>query len=149
MMSDNFWPFLTPPLFLPNVQFLPSNVQFWGSFQSPNPPLKSDIINGRSLLVFHAVIKEKSSDVEIHINHWNILFILQGCVTTDGPDPNKPCFFPFIDRGISYSKCTLGASDLQPWCPTEVDQNGYYVDEKWGNCDSNCETGNTSFVSHI
>ena len=68
-------------------------------------------------------------------------------MTKDGPDPNKPCVFPFIDRGISHSKCTLGASDLQPWCPTEVDQNGYYVDEKWGNCDSNCETGNTRFFS--
>ena len=68
-------------------------------------------------------------------------------MTKDGPDPNKPCVFPFIDRGISHSKCTSGASDLQQWCPTEVDRNGHYIDEKWGNCDSNCETGNTSFVS--
>ena len=82
-----------------------------------------------------------------NINHWNKLFIIQGCVTKDGPDPNKPCVFPFIDRGIPHSKCTYGASDLQPWCPTEVDQNGYYIDEKWGNCEKNCETGNTSFVS--
>ena len=62
-------------------------------------------------------------------------------MTKDGPDPNKPCVFPFFDRGISHSKCTSGASDLQPWCPTEVDQNGYYINEKWGNCESNCETG--------
>ena len=74
-------------------------------------------------------------------------FFIQGCMTKDGPDPNKPCVFPFIDRGISHSKCTFGASDLQPWCPTEVDQNGHYIDEKWGNCDSNCETGNTRFFS--
>ena len=62
-------------------------------------------------------------------------------MTKDGPDPNKPCVFPFIDRGVSHSKCTSGALDLQPWCPTEVDQNGHYIDEKWGNCDNNCEIG--------
>ena len=77
----------------------------------------------------------------------NNFFFIQVCVTKDGPDPNRPCVFPFIDRGISHSKCTSGASYLQPWCPTEVDQNGHYIDEKWGNCESNCETGNTSFVS--
>ena len=36
----------------PNVQFLPSNVQFLGVISDPHPPLKSDIINGRSLIIF-------------------------------------------------------------------------------------------------
>ena len=89
-------------------------------------------------LVFYTVKKELSSDIEICINHWNILFLIQGCRTKDGPDPNKPCVFPFIDRGITHSKCTKGVSGGQLWCPTEVNERGYYVNGKWGNCGKNC-----------
>ena len=73
--------------------------------------------------------------------------MIQDCVTKGGPDPNKPCVFPFNDRGISYNKCTSGTSGGKPWCPTEVDKNGYYLTGKWGECGSNCGTSNTSFVS--
>ena len=78
----------------------------------------------------------------------NNLFIIQACVTKDGPDPKKPCVFPFNDRGLSHSKCTKGTSGGKPWCPTEVDERGYYLDGKWGNCPSSlvCGTGSTSFV---
>ena len=76
------------------------------------------------------------------------LFIIQGCGTKGGPDANKPCVFPFQDREKIHSKCTSGTTDRQPWCPTEVDQNGYYIDGKWGYCDSNCETGN-GFFFHL
>ena len=74
---------------------------------------------------------------------------IKGCRTKvgkdEGPDQNKPCTFPFNDRGISHSKCTKGVSGGQLWCPTEVDEKGYYIDGKWGNCGKNC--GNTSFIS--
>ena len=69
-----------------------------------------------------------------NINLWNNIFIIQGCVTKDGPDPKKPCVFPFEDRGLSHNKCTKGTSGGKPWCPTEVDKLGYYMDGKWGNC---------------
>ena len=72
--------------------------------------------------------------------------MIQGCTTNDGPDPNKPCVFPFndpYDGGISHSKCTSGASGGKPWCPTEVDERGYYSDGKWGYCGSYCDTGNS------
>ena len=64
----------------------------------------------------------------------NNFFIIQACVTKDGPDPKKPCVFPFEDRGLSHSKCTKGTSGGKPWCPTEVNKLGYYMDGKWGNC---------------
>ena len=95
------------------------------------------------ILVFCTVSKGDESDIR-NINHWNNLFIIQGCVTKDGPDPKKPCVFPFNDRGLSYTTCTQGASGSKPWCPTEVDERGYYLDGKWGNCPSSslvCGTG--------
>ena len=70
---------------------------------------------------------------------------IKGCRTKvgkdAGPDPNKPCAFPFNDRGISHSKCTKGVSGGKPWCPTEVDKLGYYMDGKWGNCPSSIVCG--------
>ena len=44
-----------------------------------------------------------------------LALVIQGCTTNDGPDPNKPCVFPFNDRGISHSKCTKGASGSKPF----------------------------------
>ena len=62
-------------------------------------------------------------------------------MTKDGPDPNKPCVFPFNYGGTSYSKCST-QDNPEPWCATEVDANGNYepgIYGKWGNCDSNCD----------
>ena len=59
-------------------------------------------------------------------------------MTKDGPDPNKPCVFPFIYGGKSYDKCTTEGHD-QPWCSTKVDAGGNYVGGNWGNCNSNCD----------
>ena len=64
---------------------------------------------------------------------------IQGCTTISGPNPNKPCVFPFIYKDISYSQCTTKDHNVL-WCPTEVDAYGKYT-YKWGNCNSNCGTG--------
>ena len=74
------------------------------------------------------------------------LFIIQGCATKDGPDANKACVFPFQYDGTSYNNCTTKDHD-QLWCATEVDADGDYIDGQWGNCNSNCGTSKTSFVS--
>ena len=73
-------------------------------------------------------------------------YIIQGCGTKNGPVAKKPCVFPFNYNDISYTKCTRDHHD-QPWCSTEVDAYGKHVKGKWGNCDSNCGTGITSFGS--
>ena len=70
------------------------------------------------------------------------LFIIQGCATIDG----SACVFPFQYDGTSYSHCTTKDHD-QLWCATEVDANGDYVEGSWENCNGNCGTSKTSFVS--
>jgi len=54
------------------------------------------------------------------------------CITESGPQPNKPCIFPFISHGITFHQCTTYKNGGQPWCSTEVDGNGTHVDGKWG-----------------
>ena len=65
------------------------------------------------------------------------------CKTKGGPDPDKPCVFPFIFNGSMYNECPTVKYDqpYQPWCSTEVDSNGHYISGKWGFCDRNCFSG--------
>ena len=70
------------------------------------------------------------------------LFIILGCAINDG----SACVFPFQYDGTSYSHCTTKDHD-QLWCATEVDANGDYVEGSWENCNGNCGTSKTSFVS--
>jgi len=51
----------------------------------------------------------------------------------------KPCIFPFQYAGTTYDKCTPRDSDSgQPWCATEIDEEGYVVDNAWGDCLEGC-----------
>eukprot|EP00090_Calanus_glacialis_P046480 TRINITY_DN9154_c0_g1_i1.p1 TRINITY_DN9154_c0_g1~~TRINITY_DN9154_c0_g1_i1.p1 ORF type:complete len:403 (-),score=92.87 TRINITY_DN9154_c0_g1_i1:93-1301(-) len=51
----------------------------------------------------------------------------------------KPCIFPFKYAGSTYDKCTARDSDAgQPWCATEIDEEGYVVDNAWGDCLEGC-----------
>jgi len=71
-------------------------------------------------------------------------FTTDNCITTSGPDPRRPCVFPFIHEMVEYDTCTEAGHDQLwyngPWCPTEVDidpfdDKGYaVVPGKWGNC---------------
>ena len=67
------------------------------------------------------------------------LFSILGleCKTNSGPKPNKLCVFPFTFQGLEYFECPT-IEHNQPWCPTEVYENGSYVDKQWGNCDNSC-----------
>ena len=54
-------------------------------------------------------------------------------------DAGRPCVFPFKYRDVTYDKCTSRDSDNgQPWCATEVDDEGYVVDNAWGDCLEGC-----------
>ena len=70
------------------------------------------------------------------------MFSVQECKTISGPEPNKPCVFPYIDNGIKHFECT-SMFDNQPWCSIEVDNNGNHVTGQWGYCDTECFEGKT------
>ena len=65
----------------------------------------------------------------------------------DSPQRGKPCRFPFIYKGITYSECT-DKSWNKPWCSTHVDKEGKFISDKWGNCDTGCELGNKISFRH-
>eukprot|EP00928_Gymnodinium_smaydae_P073685 TRINITY_DN5683_c0_g3_i3.p1 TRINITY_DN5683_c0_g3~~TRINITY_DN5683_c0_g3_i3.p1 ORF type:complete len:252 (+),score=34.81 TRINITY_DN5683_c0_g3_i3:65-757(+) len=48
------------------------------------------------------------------------------------------CVFPFRYGGVVYGACTRIGSTV-PWCATEVDSAGAYVEGKWGLCSASCE----------
>ena len=64
-------------------------------------------------------------------------FIAVPCKTVG--DAGKPCIFPFEYAGKTYDRCTTRDSDNgQPWCATQVDSDGYVVDNAWGDCLDGC-----------
>ena len=62
------------------------------------------------------------------------------CTTVSGPDPNKPCVFPFKHRGNTFITCALADNDDKHWCSTLVDEAGEHIAGKgnWGHCGSDC-----------
>ena len=66
------------------------------------------------------------------------------------PDPNKKCRFPYTYQGEVYTTCLSGKGpgvtwaghfpsiDKPYWCPTELYENHYLIDGKWGYCSNTC-----------
>ena len=70
---------------------------------------------------------------------------LKKCMTVSGPNPGKPCVFPFIYDGRSYSGCPIDPDDSSKrWCSTKVDDKGQHVPKQneYGHCASNCPKSN-------
>ena len=67
------------------------------------------------------------------------------CRTTKG----DYCDFPFKYEGKTYYECTEANSIDEPWCATETDQYGRYVQDKYGYCNGKCGNTNPSKVSDI
>ena len=59
------------------------------------------------------------------------------CKTNGGIQPNVPCVFPFRYGLRIYMTCITKDHDA-PWCPTQTDLNGNYLNGKWGNCRPGC-----------
>ena len=58
-----------------------------------------------------------------------------GCKTEIGTN----CVFPFIYKGVKYSKCTTVDYGDTPWCSTRTDTEGnHYQGIFWGNCAQDC-----------
>ena len=71
------------------------------------------------------------------------------CLTTsDGPQKNQPCVFPFkLGQDLVYNECEWFDGLDAPVCSTKVDENGFHVQEEgcqseectyWGYCGPNC-----------
>ena len=60
------------------------------------------------------------------------------CKTNRGPDANKRCVFPFTYDGIPYNHCTHAGGEGKPWCATQTNAQGGYIDGKWGYCSPGC-----------
>ena len=52
--------------------------------------------------------------------------------------PDKERVFPFRFKGETYEECTTVESYGVPWCSTEVNINGHYVENNWGVCGHTC-----------
>ena len=48
------------------------------------------------------------------------------CTTVGGPDPKKPCVFPFKHKGNTFITCALAPNDDKHWCSTLVDEAGEF-----------------------
>lgn len=62
------------------------------------------------------------------------------CTTVDGPDPGKPCIFPFIHKHQKRTTCAWAPNGNFDWCPTKLYLNGSTMlnDGKWGVCGPQC-----------
>eukprot|EP00092_Neocalanus_flemingeri_P045430 GFUD01050759.1.p1 GENE.GFUD01050759.1~~GFUD01050759.1.p1 ORF type:complete len:228 (+),score=24.58 GFUD01050759.1:2-685(+) len=72
------------------------------------------------------------------------------CVTEGGPQPNRPCIFPFRYGGVTYNSCTT--ADLgQPWCSTATYTNGSHISGlgQYGLCTTTCPGGKQNTESCV
>ena len=78
-----------------------------------------------------------------------ILVSAKDCsVTVRGPQPNKPCVFPFeFSRQIYYS-CTDEKDPGNFWCSTKVDKDGKHIGgaKEWGYCAEGCDGSSSTEV---
>ena len=73
------------------------------------------------------------------------LYLSVPCKTVG--DAGRPCIFPFKYIDVTYDKCTSKDSDNgQPWYATEVDEEGYVVDNAWGDCLEGCPGSRKQFI---
>lgn len=56
------------------------------------------------------------------------------CTTVSGPDPKKPCVFPFKHKGNTFITCALSPIDDKHWCSTLVDEAGEHIGGKEIEC---------------
>ena len=78
------------------------------------------------------------------------LTIGKQCLTVSGPNPGKPCIFPFIHDGKSYSGCPIDPDDSSKrWCSTKVDNKGQHVPKQneYGHCADTCPKSNPTSSS--
>ena len=76
------------------------------------------------------------------------------CFTVSGPNPGKPCIFPFKHNGKTFNGCDIDPDDRsKTWCSTKVDSRGNHItgQGEYGHCGNNCQTNQplSKFNLHI
>ena len=64
-----------------------------------------------------------------------ILFITECRTKNNGPEPNKPCLFPFKYQDKVYNECTTDGYGSTYWCATAFPVTN---SAGWGLCSSSC-----------
>ena len=72
------------------------------------------------------------------------IFCVGICYTEHGAE----CKFPFKYKNIEYNECT-NVDDYKPWCATQIDPSGNYIDGAYGYCDQQCLKGISKLILGI
>ncbi|XP_059099182.1 phenoloxidase-activating enzyme 1-like [Tigriopus californicus] len=59
----------------------------------------------------------------------------QQCKTIAGPQPMRPCVFPFQYEGTIYNTCVSEETGSRTWCSTDVTEANVHIQGSWGVCD--------------
>ena len=74
-------------------------------------------------------------------SNYNFLGDSQCFTTSDSPDKNAQCKFPWKFQGILRQQCITDSDpDDRHWCSTKVDENLEHIPGNgyWGYCDQSC-----------
>ena len=98
--------------------------------------LKASALNIHLLSIYIYIFVFKLSN-NLQRQQSNYLLV---CKTQGGTRTDKPCQFPFIFKGKTYTTCTNVEEDFY-WCSTETNDNREHQSGEWGKCDVGCSFG--------
>eukprot|EP00754_Rhynchopus_humris_P028799 Rhum_TRINITY_DN15180_c2_g1::Rhum_TRINITY_DN15180_c2_g1_i1::g.138378::m.138378 len=67
-----------------------------------------------------------------------------GCHVVSGTHIGKPCIFPFVHQGQTYTSCVSDTLNSRTWCSTEVDFADNHIIGSEGTCAASCTGGLTT-----
>ena len=106
-----------------------SGDQHWGELMQKTIPASEQF--GAAVTVHEVTASGFGQNWPIHIE--NPLRLPVYADNKGDGNYNKQCQIPFSYGGITYHGCTSRDHD-QPWCYTEVNDNGTGIAGEWGNC---------------
>ena len=91
----------------------------------------------------HCPLEEEEEGLRQDVEFINSINENTQCFTISGPNPGKPCIFPFKHNGKTFNGCNIDPDDRsKTWCSTKVDSLNFHVTGKgeFGHCGNNCQT---------
>ena len=106
-----------------------SGDQHWGELLQKEIPASE--ANGNAVTVYEVTASGFGQNWPYSVPNPNRLPVWAD--TKGDGNYNKRCKLPFKYAGITYKGCTT-RDNQNPWCYTEVDDNGSGIAGEWGNC---------------